>query len=395
MKNKVNKFIKKGTDNLGKSRFNSVEMIMILIMGLLSGILVSTIFKTTLNGTTDNSSNEIISVYNNLKEKYYGDIDEEALEQAAIAGMLSILGDEYSEYLSSYESSDFNDKLNGEFVGLGVQIRKVGESAPVVTEVYDNSPAAKAGLMVGDLLLKVNGEDISTLSLSEVVDKIKNKKENITLEVQREDETIVLEATTGDVVITSVEQEIIEGEQKKIGYAKLSLFAKNSASQLALAFDSFDKAGVNSVILDLRDNPGGHLDVAEEILNMFLDDTKILYQIKGKDNTEKVYSSKGEKRNYNLVILVNESSTSASELISASLKEGYGAILVGTTTYGKGTVQQTMSLEDGSMIKYTTNTWLTPNGNSINEVGITPDYIIEQTDGDNQLAKAIEILDVN
>ena len=215
MKNKVNKFIKKGTDNLGKSRFNSVEMIMILIMGLLSGILVSTIFKTTLNGTTDNSSNEIISVYNNLKEKYYGDIDEEALEQAAIAGMLSILGDEYSEYLSSYESSDFNDKLNGEFVGLGVQIRKVGESAPVVTEVYDNSPAAKAGLMVGDLLLKVNGEDISTLSLSEVVDKIKNKKENITLEVQREDETIVLEATTGDVVITSVEQEIIEGEQKK------------------------------------------------------------------------------------------------------------------------------------------------------------------------------------
>ena len=128
---------------------------------------------------------------------------------------------------------------------------------------------------------------------------------------------------------------------------------------------------------------------------MFLDDTKILYQIKGKDNTEKVYSSKGEKRNYNLVILVNESSASASELISASLKEGYGAILVGTTTYGKGTVQQTMSLEDGSMIKYTTNTWLTPNGNSINEVGITPDYIIEQTDGDNQLAKAIEILDVN
>ena len=197
------------------------------------------------------------------------------------------------------------------------------------------------------------------------------------------------------VDITSVTSDTYTIDHHKIGYIKIDIFASNTQKQFKKVLESLEKDGIDSLIIDVRDNSGGYLTVVSEMASMFLDKSKIIYQLDTKGVKEPIYSLTKEKRTYPIAVLINKGSASASEILASALKESYGAFVVGVPSYGKGTVQKSFTLETGSTIKYTTQKWLTPDGNWIHEKGVLPTIEVEYDktgDVDTQLQKALEVL---
>lgn len=393
--NKKTKKIPKTNNKKNKTvSFNLLEVIVIILMTSLvvavsTGVIVYQNYNEIDNSVSNNSNKdylkELETAYNNILNSYVEKVDQKELTNAAIDGMYKYLGDPYTSYLDEDTTADLMDRLKGEYKGIGVEITKVDEGI-LVANVFEKSPAEQAGILMGDLIIKVNGESTLDKTVKEVSNIIKNSDDEIKITVQRSGIEKEISVKSRKVDITSVEKNKIDN----VGYLKITTFSNTTYKQFREALESLEKEGINGLVIDLRDNGGGYLNPAVEIAEMFVEKGKNIYGLESKSNVEMYKDSTSESRNYKVSIVMNGSTASASEILSAALKESYNAITVGTTSYGKGTVQDTNELSTGGMVKYTTAYWLTPNGNKINGKGITPDINIENKEGEDlELTAAI------
>lgn len=388
-------------DYLKKTKFELWEVIAItlfssLVMSFCTGYLVyrSSCGKvTSVNG--DEYLAELYKAYDEIKSNYYSSVDLGSLVDAGIKGMFSYLGDPYTTYLDKDQTDNLTDSLKGTQHGIGVLINLNDEQKKIIiSRVYDNTPAMEAGLVSGDEIVKVNDKLVSeSENLKDITALIKSSDE-VKLVIQRDGIDKEYTLKTADFYNPSVEEKIIEGENgNKIGYLQISKFNETAYEQFNQKLNKIEATGINSLIIDLRGNTGGFLSAATKISELFLKKGEVIYSLNEQSGTKVTYDETEESRNYKVFVLVNESSASASEILAAALQDSYGAILVGTTTYGKGKVQKTNKMNDGTMYKYTSAKWLTPKGECIDGVGLKPD--IEISNGnellkDLVLEKAIE-----
>lgn len=389
-----------------ENKFNFIEMLLLMFIAFIVGIFASEAISLKIpilnNTTVIEDTSEITRVYNLIINRYYKDVDSKELTNAAIKGMMNYLSDDYSVYFTEEEKENFNERLNGSYVGLGIEVANDDNNNAIIVNVFDNTPAKEAGLLPLDIIKKINDEDVSSLGKDEVVKKIKGKNNySFNMTVERDGKLIDVSLTTSSIILDSVFSKLIEEDNKKIGYMYISIFALNTYEQFNKQLLELEKQNIDSLIIDVRDNSGGHLSSVTDILNLFLNKNQVLYQVKSKDKIKKVYGTTDNDRKYNIVVLTNEFSASASEILASAIKEAYGGKTVGVKTFGKGTMQNLIDLDNGGMIKVTTEIWLTSSGNEINEVGVPVDYEVfldenykenpcEETD--NQLQKAIEVL---
>lgn len=399
----IKKTISKQLNGKDLASFTILEVVLIIIIAILFGVIVGYFINYSRNDTTkDSNLGEVVSTYNNIVNNYYGELDKSDLAEAAIKGMVESLNDPYSNYMEGSAANSFNESIDGSFVGIGVMIQD-GEEYTTVIEVYDDAPAKKAGIEVGDVIIKVDGKDVKGMNGTELAKIIKGKKgTKVGITVKRNDEEISMNVKRDVVDLISVTDKIIEYEGRNIGYIRIENFAANTYSQFYKSLKALENKKIDSLIIDVRSNPGGHLQQTKQILSLFFNSKTVLYQIKSKGKIEKAYSYSNESRKYPIAILIDSASASASEILASCFKENYKKVfIVGNTTYGKGTVQKTQTLKDGTTIKYTTETWLTSKGKSINEVGVTPTVEVSLTeefvknpcdDNDDQLKEALNKL---
>lgn len=376
-------------------------MIVIVITAIASCVLTGVILnvqfrKMNPSYNIDLSSNEnikeFLDVYSEVVNNYYEEIDEKGMIAAGIDGMMKFLGDNYSIYMNSKAADSLNESLENSYEGIGVV-----SSYNVVYKVYEGTPAYEAGIKENDVIIKVNGVDISEENFEQISILIQNNDDVNEIVVKRGEEELTFKVKKATVSVPVVSSRVIEFDKTKIGYISLSSFSTHSHDEFAEALIDLEKNDIESLIIDLRDNTGGYLTSARNIASIFLEKGKVIYSLENKDKTETVKDETNESRKYKIVVLVNGSTASASEVVTAALKDSYGATIVGKKTFGKGKVQNTSSYGNGSMIKYTSAKWLRPNGECIDEVGIEPDYDINlEYSGnlvyDKQLDKAIELL---
>ncbi len=375
-----------------------IIVITAIVTSLTTGIIIYNNNKVILGGANwknDDALQEFLKIYNSLDQDYYEDINKTEMVDAAISAMVDYLGEEYSIYLNQNETDNLSDQLSGKFTGIGVSI---GQNNTIV-KVYSDTPASRAGIMAGDIIVKINNTTTDGKTTAEVANLIDKSKEN-TIVVTRNSEELefrVVPESINEPLTTNTYNQ----NGKNIGYIYIGSFTSTVGEEFKKSINELENDNINSLIIDLRGNTGGYLKGATDIASMFLEKGKIIYSLESKDKTEAYYDETSEKRDLPVVILIDETTASASEVLAAALKDSYGASLVGTLSYGKGKVQQTNKLDDGSMVKYTIAKWLRPNGECIDELGIEPDYNVEleyNEDGsviDTQLAKALELLSLN
>lgn len=384
--------------------FNLKEVILIivataLVTSLTTGLIIYNQNKITKNITyqdlnEDKALKEFLGVYASLIDEYYEDVDKTAMLESAINAMFNYLGEDYSTYMNKEETDALAQRLVGEYKGIGITINRKN----TIVELFENGPAKEAGLLEGDEIVAVNGNTItkssdstgqnqitSTISKANIGDKV-----NIT--VNRNNEKLAFDVVVKKLLVPAISYNKIE---EGMGYLKITTFSNTLKQQVKSALEELEQNEMRSLIIDLRNNTGGYLSAAKDVASMFLEKGKTIYSLEEKEGTSTYKDETEEKRNYKIIVLINEGTASASEVLASALKESYGATIVGVKSYGKGKVQQTYSLEDGSMAKYTSAKWLTPNGTCIDQVGINPDVTIEmdkENDSiDNQLEKAIEL----
>lgn len=389
-----------------KELYTSKEVIIVMIFSIGIGILmcfggISIITgKNYLAVTKD--LKKVVDTYYAIVDNYYGELDRDKLIDGAVEGMISSVGDTFTSYSDTDSTSSFDETINGSYEGIGCTVATLEDGTISVIDMFEASPSYKAGLKVGDIILKVDGESYEGKNSNDISNYIKNSgKSKIVLTVKRDNEEKDISINLSKVEIPHVSGKVIEQDSKKIGYIKISLFASNSYKQFKNKLDELEKSNIDDLIIDVRDNSGGYLSSVTDICNLFLDKGKVIYQLEDSKGKVKKKDTTKEKRKYDIVVLINGGSASASEILASAIKESYGGDIVGTNSYGKGTVQQTKKLLDGSMIKYTTQKWLTPDGNSINGVGVTPTKVVElneeyfnnpTTENDNQLQEAIKLI---
>lgn len=388
-----------------KKNFNYKEVIFLVILTCVVSLWMGNAIK--LNKIepkieSDDYLKEFEENYQYILDNYYDEVNKEAIIKGAISGMVNALGDDYSVAINDESSNNFNTRLTGSYSGIGIEIVNDNNYNIIISDVFEDTPAAKAGLKVMDVILSIDDVDFSNKKTSELTDYIKeSNKEKYIIKVKRGTEELSFEIERQLIQIKSIYSELKEIDDHKIGYIYISVFASNTADQFKAAVDSLEKQGMDSLIIDVRYNTGGHLTSAVEILSYLLSSDKVIYQIESKGITTKYYSKGSETKTYPIVVLQNKNSASASELLSAALKEEYGATIIGEVSYGKGTVQELVTLTDGTQYKFTTKKWLTPKGNWINGVGVSVD--IEEAlskeyennpteENDNQLQRAVQYL---
>ena len=352
------------------------------------------------NGSIESELNK----YKSIIDKYYlGEVDEEKLKEGAIKGYIEGLDDPYTEYISKEDMQDFMDDTTGNFVGIGIYIVKDTETNKImVLAPIKNSPAEKAGILPGDLIISVDGVEYSADDMSVAATKIKGEEgTTVKLEILRGTETLNFELKRENIKVNPVEGKVLEN---KIGYIEFSSFDEGTAEDFKAKYEELEKQGIQSLIIDLRNNGGGIVDEALKIADYIADKGSVLLYEVDKNNNEKVEKSENDPIiNIPIVILTNENTASSSEILAGALKDLGKAKTCGTTTYGKGVIQQLLTLPDGSGIKITSEEYLTPNRTKINKVGIEPDEKVELPDtvtnvlrveekDDTQLQKAIEML---
>ena len=390
----------------GDSKFSIFEVIIVTFISIIFGIIVGYILTYTSTPIkaikSDPNLEEIISAYNTLKNNYYDDVDEVSLADNAIKGMVGSLNDTYSSFMDNKTAESFNESVDGYFVGIGVTIM-YSDGYNQIIKVDDSGPGDKAGLKVNDIILSVDGNSVKGVYGEELTSLIKGKSgSKVKIMIKRGNVTKTVTVKRGIIEIENVTSHLLEENGKKIGYINVAVFASNTFKQFRKNLSRMEKKNAEALIIDLRDNPGGHLSQTRDILSMFFDKKTVLYELQNKNKVYKIYSSSNDTRNYPIVILVNGNSASASEVMASCFNDNYkNATIVGTKTYGKGTVQQTVKLSSGTSFKYTTEKWLTSKGKTVDGVGINPDINIELDqsyysnptyENDLQVKKAVEIL---
>lgn len=387
-----------------KPTFRTTEVVILIVLStfisLIFGSLVTyNIYTNKFQyNKADNELQSFLKTYEEINEKYYDEVDKEKLIEGAISGMLGTL-DNYSTYYNESESNNLDITLEGEYEGLGIEVYNNKNLDIIVASVIEDSPASEVGLKAGDILIKIDGKSIEKTTTTDFVELVKEKEgKELSLTYLRNDEEKTIKIKQKQIVLKSVSSKTYEKDS--IGYIRMSVFANNTQKQFEEHLKSLESKNIKSLIIDLRSNSGGHLSSAEDIISMFLDKTHPIYQIESKEDTTTYYSKGKKDKNYKIVVLVNQASASASEILSSALKEQYGANLVGMKTYGKGTVQELQTLKNGTKFKITTKKWLTSKGIQIEgkgidvdvEVELTEDYVEEPTEeNDTQLQKALDI----
>ena len=338
-----------------------------------------------------NAKLQIVKDY--LNDNYIGELNLDQMIEGAIKGYVEGVGDDYTEYLSKDEYEELIVNVTGDFVGIGVYIYKDQDGNLIVLAPMENSPSEEAGIEAGDRILAIDGENCNEMDINVASSKIKGEAgSTVELEIQRGTETLKKTVTRRTVEISDSASKILEGN---IGYIVLSTFDTDCSKKIEKYMEEFQSKGINSVILDLRNNTGGVVEEAVKISELFIDKGNTVLRSYNKTEKETIIkSSSGKYKDINLVVLVNDYSASASEIVTAALKDNKAATIVGIKTYGKGVMQEIQPLFDGA-IKITIEEFKTPNGDKINKVGIKPDVEIEidkDSNEDLQLQKAIEIL---
>jgi len=355
--------------------------------------------------SSDNIVDQINALRTVIEEKYKGEIDDDKLTQAALKGYVEGLGDEYTEFLTSDEWEDLDSSLS-EFVGIGVymsQLKSTNETI-IIGTIDDDTPAAKAGIKAGDIIKEINLEDVSTKGSEYISSKIKGTAgSTVKIKVLRGEEELTFDVERAEIKVYKIKHEML---QNNIGYIDFDSFTDTSYNEFKAAYEDLKNNGATSLIVDLRNNTGGYVDSALNIADMFVDSGKALLITEDKNGNRYTQSSKNSKEiDMPVVVLVNEYTASASEILTGILKDYNLATIVGTTTYGKGVIQEVypdvLGKDIGGALKVTVSEYFTPNGNKINKVGIEPDEKVELDDSestditkdtDTQLQKAIEIL---
>ena len=396
--NKIKSRVKKN-----KNLFKISELFSLIIITMIVSLTLGYFLGQRMNGTTKLSDEmkKFINDYNEIKENYYEDINDKEILKKALESVVNSLGDPYSTVIDNSLSNSINTELKGQYSGFGIQIANTKDNRILIVSIIDDSPALEAGLKAGDIILKMDGESVEGKTTDEFTKLVKgSNKQTIILTLLRDNKEINIAVTRKIVTLKSVSSKIFEQDGKKVGYIYISIFAANTDSQFKKELIDLEKKGINSLIIDVRDNTGGHLTSVENIISMFLDKKHVIYQIESKGKTTKTYSKNNDSKKYKVVMLVNENSASASEMLTAAMKEEYNSEVVGMKTFGKGTVQEVGNTSNTNLnYKITTKKWLTPKGNWINKKGIEPTIKVELSkeyiknpseETDNQLKTAIE-----
>ena len=397
---KINKEEKEKKQN--NTIFKTSEVVILLlittVVSLTMGGLIVYKYLDKQTNPDDKNLQKFIKNYNYITKNYNGKIESEEILDAALEGILNKL-DKNSVYLEEEASQNFNTILEGSYKGIGIQIYQ-DKKGIIIYKVFENSPAEKTGLKEGDVIIKINNKSTQSMTTKELVEKVKKtKSQNVKLTIKRENKEKNITIHLDTVNLKSVTSKTYNENSKKIGYIAVSIFASNTYNQFKENLTKLEKENIDSLIIDLRSNSGGYLSTAENMISLFLDSSHVIYQIQKNDKTTKYYSKGKETKKYKIIVLVDSSSASASEVMTSALKEQYGAKIIGTKTYGKGTVQEMQNLENGDKYKITTKNWLTSEGKWIDGKGLEPDIEISlqekyfeslAEEDDNQLTTAKE-----
>jgi carboxyl-terminal processing protease len=377
---------------------------------IITTFLVSLLFVSNPNYVKSKNTNELYEkidlfseVLQTIKQEYVDEVDQAEVMDSAINGVLQSL-DPYSAYMSPKSFEGMQTDTKGEFGGLGIEIGMESGVVKVISPI-DDTPAAKAGIKAGDYIVRINNEQVQGKTLTEAVELMRGPVgSEITLTVRRRNERKALEFKIKRAIIEvrSVEAKIL-GTKNEVGYLRLKSFNENSDEQLLKHIKKFEKDNkLNGYILDLRNNPGGLLTQAISITDFFLEDGEIV-STKGRriSETRRFFSQKGDEiHGKPLIVLINNGSASASEIVSGALKDHKRATILGEHSYGKGSVQSIIPLKNGGGIRLTISKYYLPSGKSISDVGVMPDIFVEETgdnfrintETDNQLDYAVKLL---
>ena len=363
---------------------------------------ISSIFG--IESSNDNQLTKSIKYIKTILDKYYlNDIDEDKAIDGAIEGYVSSLGDPYTEYIPKDEMEDYKNNLMGNYVGVGIYMAQNSkDNTIVVLSPIKYSPAEEAGIQPGDIIKKINGVEYTGEDMTAAANNIKGEEgSTVTLEIQRGQEIKTFEITRKKITTNPVVSEKLDNN---IGYLEVTSFDEDTAENFKAKYEELKSQGITSLIIDLRNNGGGLVEQALKIADYIVPKGKDLLVTVDKDKNEKVEKSEEDVLiDMPIVVLVNENSASSSEILAGALKDLNEATIVGTTTYGKGVIQQLLTLRNGAGLKVTVEEYYTPNRTKINGVGIEPNekvelpetvsnHLLVQRDQDTQLQKAIEIL---
>lgn len=400
-----------------KKKFKIYKIVMLIVLVAFITFLCTSVgmYQYFNNNKTDHPSvfsttsshSDITSALNRYKtiiDKYYlGEINEDKLKEGAIKGYIEGLDDPYTEYISKEDMKDYLDDTMGNFVGIGIymvkntEVNKIQVLAPI-----KNSPAEKVGILPGDLIIAVDDVSYTAEDMSVASNKIKGEEgSSVKVEILRGTETKTFELKRENIKVNPVEGKVLSNQ---IGYIEFSSFDEDTAKDFKAKYEELQKKGIKSLIIDLRNNGGGIVDEALEIADYIADKgSTLLYEVDKNQKEEVKKASQDPIIQLPIIILTNENTASSSEILAGALKDLGKAKTVGTTTYGKGVIQQVLTLPDGSGLKITSEKYLTPNKTEINKIGIEPDEKVELPDtvknilsveekDDTQLQKAIEML---
>jgi carboxyl-terminal processing protease len=324
---------------------------------------------------------EVENAYELIKDNALAKPDAQQLQNGAIQGMLETLNDPYSSFLDEASSTQLNQQLESSFEGIGAEVSMVEDNVTIVAPIKD-SPAEDAGLRPNDQVLEVDGDSLQGLDLQEAVGKIRGEKgTTVTLSVKRPgvSEELKIDVTRDEIPVETVYTDTKELNGQTAGIIEITSFSENTAGEFETALKKLEADGIDGLIIDVRGNPGGILTTVEEILKNFVPSEKPYLQIENKDGKkQKFYTELDKKKDYPINVLIDEGSASASEILAGAMNQAGDYELIGKTSFGKGTVQQTVPLENESMLKLTLYKWLTPNGDWIHEKGIKPTVKVEQ-----------------
>ena len=386
------------------------RVIMLIIVVALVTFVLTSVFLYNKLGTSaflsaglSGGNSELIKKINAVKSvldsKYVSEINEEDLINGAIKGYINGLGDDYTQYFTKEEMESYYSEIEGNYVGIGIyMVKNTNDNTIVVLYPIEDSPAEKVGLKPGDVIKKVDGVEYTGEDFDNISASIKGKEgTKVTLEIERKGETLTFEIERKRIDLYPIESELLENN---IGYINITSFDSECAKEFKTVYENLAKNNIKSLIIDLRNNGGGIVYEALDIAEYILDKNQIMLITKGKDGNEEIEkSTKKPIINLPIIVLTNENTASASEILVGALKDNGKATVVGETTFGKGVIQELLTLSDGSGIKVTIEEYYTPNRNKINNVGIKPDVEVSSSDDvvieleqDKQLQEAIKIL---
>ena len=383
-------------------------IMLITLVALVTFIITSAYMYNKFNDTkkvivsTNNSklNAKINSIKKVLEKDYLGEIKEDDLLEGAVKGYVDGLGDEYTQYFTKEEMEEFEEETEGNYTGIGIYMSVLKkDNSIIIIATIKGSPAEAVGLKSGDIIKKVDGKEYTGNDFDKIASYIKGKEgTSVNIEIDREGETLTFDVQRKKIEMYPIESEILDNN---IGYISLPSFTENSSKEFKKKCEDLKKKNIKSLIIDIRNNGGGIVNEALEMLDYMLDKDKIMMITVDKQNDEEIEKTKKDSSiDVPIVVLVNENSASASEIFAAALKENNRATIIGEKTYGKGVIQELLRLSDGSGIKVTTEEYFTPNKNKINKEGIKPDIEVELSENlastdkkdDTQLQKAIEMI---